>query len=152
MRASTDFDPKLTDARLLMELGGLMTSADIAWSENIVPAEQLASIILHLLRRQITGPTSKQLLSKVFYGDERPVERIIEEENLLLVPMTRDEYLSLVQGVLDDNPETITAIKEKGQTGKLMFLVGQTVRRGDDGRVEAKKVEEILRELLEIPA
>ncbi|KAF4536181.1 Glutamyl-tRNA b subunit protein [Lasiodiplodia theobromae] len=137
---------------LLMELGGLMTSADIAWSEDIVPAEQLASIILHLLRRQITGPTSKQLLSKVFYGDERPVERIIEKENLLLVPMTRDEYLSLVQGVLDDNPETITAIKEKGQTGKLMFLVGQTVRRGDEGRVEAKKAEEILRELLEIPA
>ncbi|KAL1616548.1 hypothetical protein SLS54_008283 [Diplodia seriata] len=143
---------ELTVVRVLMELGGLMTSADITWSDNVVPAEQLASIILHSLRRQITGPTSKQLLSKVFYGDERPVERIVEEENLLLVPMTRDEYRSLVQDVLDDNPDTITAIKEKGQTGKLMFLVGQTVRRGDDGRVEAKKVEEMLRELLEIPA
>ncbi|KAL1634815.1 hypothetical protein SLS58_010558 [Diplodia intermedia] len=143
---------KLTVVRVLMELGGLMTSADITWSDNVVPAEQLASIILHSLRRQITGPTSKQLLSKVFYGDERPVERIVEEEKLLLVPMTRDEYRSLVQDVLDDNPDTITAIKEKGQTGKLMFLVGQTVRWGDDGRVEAKKVEEMLRELLEIPA
>ncbi|OJD30537.1 mitochondrial cytochrome c oxidase assembly factor [Diplodia corticola] len=137
---------------VLMELGGLMTSADVDWSDDIVPAEQLASIILHSLRGQITGPTAKQLLSKVFYGDERPVERIVEEEKLLLVPMTREEYLSLVQEVLNDNPDTITAIKEKGQTGKLMFLVGQTVRRGDDGRVEAKKVEEVLRELLEIPA
>ncbi|GME39602.1 Glutamyl-tRNA b subunit protein [Neofusicoccum parvum] len=137
---------------VLMELGGLVTSADIYWSADIVPSEQLASIILHLLRRQITGPTSKQLLSKVFYGDERSIEQIIETENLLLRPMTREEYVSLVQDVLDDNPDTITAIKEKGQTGKLMFLVGQTVRRGEEGRVEAKKAEEILRELLEIPA
>ncbi|EKG22428.1 Aspartyl/glutamyl-tRNA amidotransferase subunit B-related protein [Macrophomina phaseolina MS6] len=137
---------------VLMELGGLLTSADVAWSEDVVSSQQLASIILHLQRRQITGPTAKQLLSKIFYGDQRPVERIIAEENLLLRPMTRDEYLALVQEVLTDNPDTITAIKEKGQTGKLMFLVGQTVRRGGDGRVEAKKVEETLRELLEIPA
>lgn len=135
-----------------MELGGLITTADIAWSEDIVSSQQLASIILHLQRRQITGPTAKQLLARVFYGDQRPVEKIIEEENLLLRPMTRDEYLSLVQGVLNDNPDTITVIKEKGQTGKLMFLVGQIVRRGEDGRVEAKKAEEMLRELLEIPA
>lgn len=135
-----------------MELGGLMASADIPWSADIVPAQQLASIILHLLRREVTGQTAKQLLSTIFYGDQRPVKQVIEEENLLLRPMAKEEYLSLVQEVLDENPDTITAIKEKGQTGKLMFLVGQTMRKGEEGRVEAKKAEEILRELLSIPA
>ncbi|KAF2147227.1 uncharacterized protein K452DRAFT_217956 [Aplosporella prunicola CBS 121167] len=134
---------------LLMELGALFTTAEISWTENTVSSEQLASIILHLLRKQITGPTAKQLLSTVFYGDDRPVRQIIDDENLLLRPMSREEYFALAGEILDDNPDAIEAIKTKGQKGKLKFLLGQMIRRGDEGRVEAKKAEEVLEEMLE---
>lgn len=132
-----------------MELGALFTTAEISWTENTVSSEQLASIILHLLRKQITGPTAKQLLSTVFYGDDRPVRQIIDDENLLLRPMSREEYFALAGEILDDNPDAIEAIKTKGQKGKLKFLLGQMIRRGEEGRVEAKKAEEVLEEMLE---
>jgi aspartyl-tRNA(Asn)/glutamyl-tRNA(Gln) amidotransferase subunit B len=91
------------------------------------------------------------LIATIFYGDQRTVDQIIEEENMSLRPMSRNEYLSAAKILLEENPDAVNAIKEKGQHGKIMFLVGQMVRRGDEGTVEARTAESILRELLEIP-
>ena len=134
--------------RVLHELGGLFATAERDWSHATVPPEKLASIILHLIQRHITGRTAKLLLSTVFHGDRRLVKQIIEDENMTLRPMSREEYLSFAQELLDENLDMANAIKEKRQHGKVMWFVGQMVRRGGEGRVEAEKAEQILRELL----
>lgn len=137
----------LTPPRILHELGGLST--ETPWSPTRVPSAQLASVIAHLLRRQITGRTAKQLLSSLFNStDTRSVAHIVRDENLLLRPMVRDEYVALARELLDANPDMVRAVKEKGQRGKIGWFVGQMVRRGEEGRVEAGRAEEVVRELL----
>ncbi|KAF2808086.1 Asp-tRNAAsn/Glu-tRNAGln amidotransferase B subunit [Mytilinidion resinicola] len=136
---------------VLHELGGLFTTSEEGWTDTKVMSQNLTSIISQLLRRQITGRTAKLLIATIFHGDQRTVNQIIEEENMTLRPMSREDYLATAKALLSENPDVVQAIKEKGQHGKIMFLVGQMVRRSEEGTVEAKTAESILKELLEIP-
>lgn len=133
---------------LLHELGGLLTKTDRAWDTQVVPARSLADLIDHLHRRLITGPTAKQVLAAIFDGDHRPVPRLLEEDNLLLRPLSREEYLALAESAIAQNPQMVEQIRNKNQLGKLGWFVGQMMRTGEKGRVEAPKAEEILRELI----
>lgn len=133
---------------VLHELGGLLTKADIPWSSDRVPADTLASIIHYLLQKRITGATAKQVLAMVFEGDQRPVEQLLEEENLLLRPLSKEEYVALAEAAISKNPQMVAQIREKNQLGKLGWFVGQMMRTGEKGRVEAQKAEETLRELI----
>ncbi|KAJ5674029.1 hypothetical protein N7462_009468 [Penicillium macrosclerotiorum] len=122
--------------------------ADRAWDAEIVPAQSLADLIDHLYRKLITGPTAKQVLAAVFDGDRRPVPRLLEEDNLLLRPLSREEYLALAEAAVALNPQMVEQIRSKNQLGKLGWFVGQMMRTGEKGRVEAPKAEEMLRELI----
>ena len=83
----------------------------------------------------------------IFNGEKRIVETIIERENLGLKVLSREEYLSMAQQLLDDNRTKVKQIQQKGQLGKLQFFVGQMMRKGE-GTVEASKAEAVLKELL----
>jgi len=133
---------------VLHELGGLLGKSGLPWDSERVPVRSLADIIDLLSRKQITGTTAKLLLTMVFEHDRRPIRRIVEEDNLLLRPLSREEYIALAEAVMSKNPEMVAQIREKGQLGKIGWFVGQIKRAGDKGRVEAQKAEEILRELL----
>lgn len=135
---------------VLHELGGLIAKSDLSWDPERVPANALAGIVDHLLQGKITGSTAKSLLAMIFEGDTRSVEHIIEEENLLLRPLSREEYIALAEGVIHDNPKMVAEIRDKGQLGKLGFFVGRMMASGEKGRTEAKKANEILRELLRV--
>ncbi|KAJ5793608.1 hypothetical protein N7457_000207 [Penicillium paradoxum] len=133
---------------VLHELGGLLAKADRAWDTEIVPARSLAHLIDQLQRKLITGPTAKLVLATIFDGDRRPVPQLLEEENLLLRPLSREEYVVLAESVIAMNPQMVEQIRTKNQLGKLGWFVGQMMRTGEKGRVEAPKAEEILRELI----
>jgi aspartyl-tRNA(Asn)/glutamyl-tRNA(Gln) amidotransferase subunit B len=133
---------------VLHELGGLLTKADQPWDDETVPARSLADLIDHLQRKLITGPTAKQVLAAVFDGDRRPVPQLLEEDNLLLRPLSREEYLALAESAIAQNPQMVEQIRSKNQLGKLGWFVGQMMRTGEKGRVEAPRAEEILRELI----
>jgi aspartyl-tRNA(Asn)/glutamyl-tRNA(Gln) amidotransferase subunit B len=133
---------------VLHELGGLLTKADRAWDPAIVPARSLADLIDHLQRKLITGPTAKQVLAAIFDGDHRPVPQMLEEDQLLLRPLSREEYLALAEAAISQNPQMVEQIRSKNQLGKIGWFVGQMMRMGEKGRVEAPKAEEILRELI----
>ena len=133
---------------VLHELGGLFSKAEEPWDPTKVKPESLAKIVHLLQRSEITTSTAKSLLTTIFDGEERSVQQIVEEDNLLLTPMTREEYIALAEQVISDNPDMVKQIREKGQTGKIGWLVGQVKRIGEKGRVEAQKADEILRELL----
>lgn len=133
---------------ILHELGGLLTKSGQAWDAEIVPAQSLAHLLDQLQRKRITGPTAKSVLATIFNGDRRPVIQILEQENLLLRPLSQEEYVTLAQSVMALNPQMIEQIRSKNQLGKLGWFVGQMMRTGEKGRVEAPKAESILRELI----
>ena len=133
---------------VLHEIGALLTKADTTWNPELIPASSLASLIDQLQRKHITGPTAKQVLAMVFDGDRRPIRQLLEEENLLLRPLSREEYITLAEHAITKNPQMVDQIREKNQFGKLGWFVGQMMRMGEKGRVEAPKAEETLRELI----
>lgn len=133
---------------VLHELGGLLAKADVAWDAELVPARTLADLINQSLHKKVTGPVAKQVLAMVFEGDRRPMQQLLEEEGLLLRPLSREEYLALAQPLISANPQMVAQIRDKKQLGKLGWFVGQMMRAGEKGRVEAQRAEEILRELI----
>lgn len=132
-----------------MELGALFK--DEGWSQDRVPSDQLAAIITHLVRKQITGRTAKLLLSIKFQGDTRTIEQIIADEDLLLQPLSRQEYNDMAQKLLEEKPDVVRDIVEKQQHKKVKWFVGQMMARGAEGTVEPATAEEVLRELLHLP-
>ena len=141
--------PILTLTRVLMELGSLLKIED--GSESRVPSDQLASIISHVLRKQITGRAAKTLLTTKFDGDARPVEQIIADEDMLLRPLSRQEYIELAQKLLEEKADMVKDIVEKQQHKKVKWFVGQMMARGAEGTVEPGTAEAVLRELLQLP-
>jgi aspartyl-tRNA(Asn)/glutamyl-tRNA(Gln) amidotransferase subunit B len=133
---------------VLHELGALLTTSEMAWADNKVTAGILADILDQLIHNKITGSTAKQILKMAFEGDKRSVDRIITEDGLALRPLSDEEYEGLAKEVMEGSPDVVGQIREKGRTGKLMFLVGQMMRQGEEGRVEAQKAEKMLRQLV----
>ncbi|KAF2001425.1 hypothetical protein P154DRAFT_464358, partial [Amniculicola lignicola CBS 123094] len=134
---------------VLMELGGLFKNEE--WDENRVPSDQLASIIVHIFRKQVTGRTAKVLLAKKFEGDARTVQQIIADEDLLLQPLSRDKYVGLAKDLLEEKAEMVKDIVDKQQYGKVKWFVGQMMSRSPEGTVEPATAEGVLRELMGIP-
>ncbi|KAI5301162.1 hypothetical protein KEM55_001969 [Ascosphaera atra] len=140
---------------VLHELGGLFSKAaandpETVWSPDRVRPEQLAGIIHLQQTRQVTSSSAKQLLALLFNGkgNGRTLSQIIDEENMRFVPMTREELVALAEKVIAAKPETVKQIREKGQMSKIGFFVGQMMRKGEKGRVEARAADEVLKELL----
>jgi aspartyl-tRNA(Asn)/glutamyl-tRNA(Gln) amidotransferase subunit B len=132
-----------------MELGGLFKNEE--WSDSRVLSYELAAIIEHVLRRQITGRAGKLLLSMKFQGDNRAVERIIADENMLLLPLSHEEYVALAEKLLEEKEDMVQDIVEKGQHQKVKWFVGQMMARSAEGTVEPGPAEGVLRELLKLP-
>ncbi|KAL2002736.1 hypothetical protein VTN02DRAFT_6066 [Thermoascus thermophilus] len=133
---------------VLHELGALLTKADLPWDSARVPARTLAELLDRLQRKHITRSTAKLVLALIFDGDRRPVERILDEEKLLLRPLSRDEYVALAEAAIAKQPQMAAQMRAQRQLGKLGWFVGQMMREGEKGRVEAQKAEEVLRELI----
>lgn len=134
---------------VLHELGGLLGAANIPFSPTIVPPRSMLSILQNLDEGKITGRTAKEVLAMVFGGDERDVNTIIEQDDLSLHRLAREEYIMMAQALLDKDPKKVEQIQKGKQLGKLKFFVGQMMRQGS-GKVEAQKAEAVLRELLGI--
>jgi aspartyl-tRNA(Asn)/glutamyl-tRNA(Gln) amidotransferase subunit B len=133
----------------LHELGGLLATSGTTWGENPVDETTLADILTFLSLKKITGTTAKTLLSLKLYGsDSRPVPQIISEDKLILQPMPEDELRDLANEVMRGNERMVRAVREKGEVGKVGWFVGQMVRRGGEGRVEAREAEKMVREVL----
>ena len=107
----------------------------------------MVSILQNLGEGKITGSTAKKILALVFNGDERDVNTIIEQDDLSLQRLSRDEYVTMAQALLDKDPQKVEQIKKGKQLGKLKFFVGLMMRQGS-GKVEAQKAEAVLVELL----
>jgi aspartyl-tRNA(Asn)/glutamyl-tRNA(Gln) amidotransferase subunit B len=129
-----------------MELGSLFK--DLDWDPSRVAANQLASIITHLQRKTITSRSAKKLLLMKFDGDARPMKQIIEDDNLILTPLSMAEYNALARTLLAEKPDMVRDIVDKGHEKKVKWFVGQMMARSADGSVEPAVAETVLRQQL----
>jgi aspartyl-tRNA(Asn)/glutamyl-tRNA(Gln) amidotransferase subunit B len=83
--------------------------------------------------------------------DARPsVEQLIDEGNLRLRPLSEQEYEALAQSIMEENPDMVSAVRDKGQKGKAMWFVGQMVRRGEEGTVEPEQARVVIERMLAV--
>ena len=139
---------------VLHELGGLQTSSEESWDSITISPTELADIIMNVMRKQITARVAKQLLSTLndlpAQASRPTVEKLIEDGNLRLRPLSPQEYEALAQSIMDENPNMVSAVKDKGQKGKAMWFVGQMVRRGEEGTVEPEQARLVVEKMLAV--
>lgn len=109
-------------------------------------AALMARILEALVGNRITGHSAKKVLLLCLRGDLRPINTIIKEEDLALKELPRAEYLHMAEGLIEANQAMAEKVRN-GQSGKLMWFVGQMMREGK-GSVEADKARAVLEELL----
>lgn len=107
----------------------------------------MASIMKNLGQGRITGSTAKRLLIMAFDGESRDIDTVIHDDNMGLEVLSREAYQKLAQDLIAENGQMVEQITVKGQHGKIHWLVGQMMRKGQ-GKLEARKAESILREAL----
>ncbi|KAF2862238.1 hypothetical protein K470DRAFT_17789 [Piedraia hortae CBS 480.64] len=143
---------KLVGNWILHEIGGLLTASALSWAKQPVTARELADVLSNSSNKQITARAAKQLLATLFdipNGSPRPsVEQLIDAGNLRLRPLSDDEYVQLARTIMDQNPQMVAAVRDKGQKGKIMWFVGQMVRTGEEGTVEPEKAKMVVEKLL----
>lgn len=142
---------KLTANWVLHELGGLLTTSETQWTDLAISPGELADLLANLQRKQITARVAKQLLTTLHDtpASGRPsVEQLIDEGNLRLRPLSEVAYVDLARRIMDESPEMVAAVREKGQKGKIMWFVGQMVRRGEEGTVEPETAREVVEKML----
>jgi aspartyl-tRNA(Asn)/glutamyl-tRNA(Gln) amidotransferase subunit B len=129
-----------------MELGALFK--DVPWDPERVPAPFLAAVITLVRRKQVTSPSAKRMLAMKFEGDVRNPKTMVQQEGLQLTPLGEEQYVVLAKGVLNEKPDMVRDIREKGQVKKVMFFVGQMMNRSKEGSVEPDKAKSVLMEVL----
>ena len=78
------------------------------------------------------------------------MDTIVSNKNLLLQPLSQEQYLEMAKSVLDKNAGVVEAIRAGKGKGKIMYLVGQMIRTGEKGRLEPIRAQSILEELLNL--
>lgn len=132
---------------VLHELGGLLANTEANWTEIAITPNELSDIIANTLQKTITARVAKQLLSTLndlpATGTRPTVDQLIEDGNLRLRPLSDEEYEVFARAIMDENPDMVAAVR-KGQRGKVMWFVGQMVRRGEEGTVEPEKARKVV--------
>jgi len=132
------------------ELPGLITVkggyCDWDVMDEQLPVAVVARVLEKLLAKRITGQTAKQLLAMKVKGDKRDVSQIIGDDNLTLRTVSHEKYISMAKALIDANPDMAHKARQ-GQSGKLMWFVGQMMRQGQ-GSIEAEKAKLVLEESL----
>jgi len=136
--------------RIVHELPGLIAVKDgyCDWDtmDELLPAAVVARVLENVLAKRITGQTAKKLLAMKSTGDKRDVRQIVGDDNLKLRTVSHEEYMTMAKALIDAHPD-LAQKAQQGQSGKLMWFVGQMMRQGI-GSIEAEKAKSVLEESL----
>jgi aspartyl-tRNA(Asn)/glutamyl-tRNA(Gln) amidotransferase subunit B len=108
--------------------------------------ERFASVLRMLERRRIHGNIAKQVITAVLEKDREP-EALIKERGWEQIT-DRAAIKSVVQSVIDANPQEVNRIRE-GDARPIQFLTGRIMRE-TSGLAEPALVKDILREELSV--
>ncbi|KAH6847238.1 GatB/GatE catalytic domain-containing protein [Chaetomium sp. MPI-CAGE-AT-0009] len=119
-----------------------------------IPSVDLAAIMSHLYRREITAKVAKDLLWGVFRGEivAGGVTQTIDAGNLWFKELSEQEYEGLADQVVEGEDKVLDAFLRFKQgkakafpQGKLMFLVGKMMQAGPEQRMDPASAERVLR-------
>ena len=111
---------------------------------NLSPA-QLASLVNVVADGTISNKVAKEIFPDLL-GSDKTADQIIEEQGLIQVSDV-GELTSMVQKVLEDNPDNVQKYKE-GKDKLFGFFVGQ-VLKSSGGNANPKVVKELMQEALD---
>jgi aspartyl-tRNA(Asn)/glutamyl-tRNA(Gln) amidotransferase subunit B len=128
----------------------------------LIPPDSLADILFYLHRRRITANLAKDLLWAVFRGEigsqgsHKTVTEAIEKLDLWFKELSDKEYRDLARDVLEGEEKVLKDFEkftsDQGKAypqGKLMFLVGKMMRKGQEQRMDPKSAEGAMRAVIE---
>jgi len=139
---------KIAGNWVLHEVGSLFSTDESTWSSDKIPAKSLAEIVHQLRKNAITGASAKLILKLIFDGDNRQVSEIIRQEELMYVEMSPETYETIATDIIQNHPQQVKDIVEKGKIGKLQFLMGQMMRHPRRSEMRAPEAEKTLRRLI----
>ena len=150
------------------------TTSDAPQPENSPRRPVLGSHVLsQIIHRQMTGVITQQSARQLLAHCRVPppdlpestaspntdttaaseaIDRLIDDLGLRFQPLSDAEYRKLVQEAIASNPDMANKAREeqvkskKSKKGKMMWFVGQVMKNGEKGRVEAEKAEKYVAE------
>jgi len=154
--------PMLAANWCLHELGKLTElSSDLgmtAEGECKVPSADLAALLYHLHRKEVTAKVAKELLWAIFRGEISTggVTEAIEANGLWFRELSEQEYVDLADEVVAGEDKILGEFQRfaegKGKSypqGKLMFLVGKMMRAGPEQRMDPSSAERVVKARIE---
>lgn len=138
--------------RLTTQKAGAMAADNLSFTVDgeceQVPAQQLADLLVHLHRKQITGKVAKELLLAISSGGlDEGVTAAIEANDLWFREITAQEYEELAVEALEGEEKVLGAFASgKFPQGKLMYLVGKMMRLGPTESIDPVTAEAVMRE------
>ncbi|KAK1757104.1 Glutamyl-tRNA amidotransferase subunit B, mitochondrial [Echria macrotheca] len=142
----------------LHELGKLTeVSSDLDMTpdgECRIRSADLAAILYHLMRKEITAKVARELLWSVYREDisRGGVTDAIAAGDLWFHELSEAEYTALADTVLRGEEKIVAEFTRHAEgkskqypQGKLMFLVGKVMRAGPEQRMDPASVERTLK-------
>ena len=109
-----------------------------------VPATELSELIRRVRAGKVSRTNAKELLEEAI-GSGKPLLALLERKDLAQIS-DEEKLRRLAQDAISDHPQAAADFRA-GKAQALGFLVGQVMRK-TKGRADAKKLSQILRELL----
>lgn len=148
---------------VLHEMGGLASDAGeegdalqmTSEGDCVIPDIQLSSLIHYLDSNQITGKTAKKLLPALFENETKGVMKsvkdMIDEGGLWFIPLSDEQYEEIARSVVEAHPQQVEEVLGGGKKGKgkLNFLLGQMMRRDEEGRMDPQRATKVIEEVIE---
>jgi aspartyl-tRNA(Asn)/glutamyl-tRNA(Gln) amidotransferase subunit B len=134
---------KLIGNWVLHKIGSLLSTHERTWTAELVPVAKLARIISLVVTNKLTDGSATRVLQLIFEGDTRDVDAIVDREGLAFEPLPLEVYEDLATQVIAKYPDIVTDIG-KGKHGKLNFLLGEVMKSGPRGRMQASTITEVL--------
>jgi aspartyl-tRNA(Asn)/glutamyl-tRNA(Gln) amidotransferase subunit B len=131
--------PEQTANWLCQDILGYLNKNNLKLSQTKLTPDILSRLIQFVNEKKISSGQGKMLLADCFEGKDPEI--LIKEKNMILIN-GKDELLSLIKTVINENTEVVSDLK-KGEEKKLMFLIGQIMKK-TSGKADPKSAKEIL--------
>ena len=136
-------DPKIASNWIMGDLSRLLNADSKEIVKSPISPEALAGMLKLMSEGTISGKIAKTLLEEMYATGEAP-EAIVEARGWKTIKDT-GAVRAVVDSVFAANPEVVAAIRDKGQTSKKGFLVGQVMRE-TQGKADPGEVNQLIDE------
>jgi len=140
-----NIDPKLISNWLNVEINGVSnTNKDYDLENMKLSSINFGKLIELVINKKINKNSGKEILSKIYFSDENPIELV---EKMGLKSMDSLEELEvLVYEVLKENDQAIEDYR-KGKDNAVRFLIGQVMKKSRGTANPSETEKEIIRQL-----